>query len=105
MATHADVALRLLNDADAAERDALGMFGYTTNEVVLHTDESVLPGRAARAGLVERGHRRLRRPADQLTMTYYMNRLQRLDSEHALLHVGQPGRPASPTSRSSCRGR
>ena len=81
MATHADVTLSLLGDADAAEREALGMFEYTTNDVVLHTDETMLPRRGkARGGwnvdTVDCG-----RPGDQLTMTYYMNRLQRIDSD------------------------
>jgi predicted NAD/FAD-binding protein len=50
MATHADDALRLLHDPTADERRILGVFAYTTNEAVLHTDARFLPrARAARA--------------------------------------------------------
>ena len=77
IATHADQALRLLEDPSPSEERTLGAFGYTSNETVLHTDSSHLPAtRAARASwnyrLGDDG-----RP----TVTYYLNRLQRLDSE------------------------
>jgi predicted NAD/FAD-binding protein len=50
VATHADQALRLLEDATPAQRRVLGAFGYSRNETVLHTDGSVLPrAKGARA--------------------------------------------------------
>ena len=77
VATHADQALRLLEDPSDGERRVLGAFEYTTNEAILHTDSSQLPKtQAARASwnyrLGDDG-----RP----TMTYYLNRLQTLDGD------------------------
>lgn len=45
LACHSDQALALLADADAAERDILGAIRYQPNDVVLHTDRSLLPRR------------------------------------------------------------
>lgn len=43
MACHSDQALALLADASAEERAILGAISYQENEVVLHTDASLLP--------------------------------------------------------------
>ena len=44
-ACHSDQALALLGDATNAERDALSAIPYQENDVVLHTDHSLLPRR------------------------------------------------------------
>jgi predicted NAD/FAD-binding protein len=91
MATHADVSLSLLNDADAAERGALGLFDYTTNEVVLHTDESLLPHHRRARGSWNVETADCREPARQLVMSYWMNNLQRLDTPVQYLTSVNPG--------------
>jgi len=45
LACHSDQALALLTDALGPEREILGQIRYQRNEVVLHTDTSVLPSR------------------------------------------------------------
>jgi predicted NAD/FAD-binding protein len=77
LATHADDALALLEDPSEDERRVLGAFEYTRNEAVLHTDASYLP-RAPRA----RASWNYRLGDDgRPTITYHLNRLQRLEAE------------------------
>ncbi|HXZ07219.1 MAG TPA: FAD-dependent oxidoreductase, partial [Paraburkholderia sp.] len=45
LATHAPTSLRLLDDADGAERGILGAVRYQPNVAVLHTDTALLPRR------------------------------------------------------------
>jgi predicted NAD/FAD-binding protein len=78
VATHSDQALRLLADPTPAEREILAAIPYQQNEVVLHTDDSVLP-RSPRA----RGGWNVlvpRRERGRVSVTYDMNRLQGLDA-------------------------
>ena len=77
VATHADQALRLLEAPSAEEARLLGTFGYTRNDVTLHTDPSQLPStQAARASWNYRMG-----DDGRPTVTYYLNRLQRLEAE------------------------
>jgi len=70
---HGDDALSLLDDATAAEREILGPVRYQANDVVLHTDTSLLP-RSRRAWASWNYH--VRPDRDLATLTYDLNRLQ-----------------------------
>jgi predicted NAD/FAD-binding protein len=80
LATHSDQALRLLTDPSDDEREILGSIGYKPNDTVLHRDSGLLPpNRRAWASwncFVPKN------PVDGVTITYNMNMLQGLETEH-----------------------
>jgi uncharacterized protein len=78
IACHADDALALLADPSERERALLGAFPYQRNETVLHTDGSLLPRR--RAARQSWNFHLFAEPRPRTSVTYYMNRLQRLDA-------------------------
>lgn len=77
-ACHSDQALQLLADPTRAEVEVLGAIPYTRNEVVLHTDDRLLPRsrKTWSSWNVSLGQR----PTDKPALTYNMNILQGLQS-------------------------
>ena len=78
LACHAPQALAMLEAPTVAERDVLAAFPYAANEVLLHTDTSVLPRRPlARAAW---NYHLLADRQEPVALTYDMNILQSLDA-------------------------
>jgi predicted NAD/FAD-binding protein len=84
IASHSDQALSVLKDSTQAEQTVLGNIAYQPNEVVLHTDISLLPKRQQTWSswnyrLVDDPERIKSIPP---VLTYNMNILQGLKSKH-----------------------
>jgi hypothetical protein len=78
LATHSDQALRLLRDPSDAEARALGAIRYQPNEAILHTDGGVLPRNPHARASWNVHLDDCRDRGALLSMTYSLNRLQRL---------------------------
>lgn len=90
VATHADDAADLLADATPEEKSDLSAIGYSDNPTWLHRDRSVLPdARAARASWNYR-LRSCHAEASSVLVSYWMNRLQRFDTDDDLLVTLNP---------------
>ena len=77
-ATHADQALRILQDATSQESEILGMFPYQSNEAIVHTDQRMLPHR--KRAWSSWNYHIPQDPELPVAVTYELNRLQRLDA-------------------------
>lgn len=80
LATHPDQALRLLADPTDEERRTLGAFHYSRNPTLLHTDTTLLPDSRGAAASWNYLMPSCAADADRVTVSYDMNRLQRLDA-------------------------
>ncbi len=83
LATHSDQALALLSDPDRGERETLEALRYQSNRAVLHTDASLLP--AEPRAWASWNYHRLEGEQNEATLTYYLNRLQGIDSTTPVL--------------------
>ena len=78
IAAHSDQALAMLADPSEAERAVLGRIGYQENQVVLHTDTSILPSK--RPAWASWNYLAPKQTSDRVVLTYNMNMLQGLDA-------------------------
>jgi len=76
IATHADQALGLLADPSDQEVTTLKEFGYSPNETVLHTDDSLLPEAAGARACWNYRMSSCTSTSEPPVVTYWMNRLQ-----------------------------
>ena len=81
IATHADQALAMLTDVDAAERAALSAIRFQPNHAILHADPSVMPRRRrCWSSWISRRDA----GAAGVGVTYWMNRLQNIPEDDPL---------------------
>ena len=95
MAAHADHSLALIQDASADERDILGSFQFQQNHAVLHSDAKLMPKRrgawAAWNYASNSSSKRSRvGNTNDLCLTYWMNRLQSIDTAYPLYETLNP---------------
>lgn len=93
IATHADEALAMLEDASPQERALLGAFRYTKNRAVLHTDQAFMPRReplwASWNYVGDAGEK-------ECVVTYWMNKLQRIRSREQIFLTLNPRTAPAP---------
>ena len=77
-ACHADQALSILGDPTRAEQEVLGALPFQPNDVVLHTDTTVLP--QSRRAWASWNYRVGDDPGAPAAVTYNMNKLQTLSA-------------------------
>jgi uncharacterized protein len=83
IASHSDQALAMLRDASPQEREVLAAIPYRRNDVVLHTDTSLLPRR--RLAWSAWNYHRLAGDNAGVAITYNMNLLQGLPTRQTFL--------------------
>lgn len=96
LATHADVALKLLQDADSDERRILGAFPFQTNETFIHTDPRLMPRRRKVWSSWNVVQSAMGSPTGvasdrPVSVTYWLNRLQSLKAERDVFVSLNPG--------------
>ena len=92
MASHADQTLAAIADPSDKEQNLLGSFRYSRNLAVLHTDQSFMPKR--RAVWSSWNYLGSKDAASEgVCVTYWMNRLQNVESEKPLFVTLNPPWP------------
>lgn len=101
LACHSSQSLRLLADADRDERAVLSAVPYQSNRAWLHTDTTLMPRRRAAWAAwnyLSNGDRE----APEVSVTYWLNRLQPLPFATPLLVSLNPLAPPAPDKVVAC---
>ncbi len=96
LACHADQALALLQQPTADEARLLGKFRYQPNRTLLHTDEALMPERRKVWSAWNYLSDDRTGGDSAVSVTYWMNRLQGLDTERDYLVSLNPLREPDP---------
>lgn len=93
IATHADQALALLDNASPDEHRVLGAFSYSRNDAVLHSDAGLMPRRrAVWSSWNHIGHHCSGGGQDTPAVSYWMNSLQGIPHDTPLFLTLNPPR-------------
>ncbi len=79
LACHSDQSLAMLSDATDEERNLLGAITYRPNRVYLHRDQRLMPRRKASWGAWNFLKDSADGGGEDVTLTYWMNKLQGID--------------------------
>ena len=95
MAGHADEMLPLIEDATDTEKELLSSFTFQPNEVILHSDPSLMPKR--KAAWAAWNYLTSKDENPNLSVTYWMNKLQSIDNRYPLFVTLNPFQAPAPS--------
>ncbi len=99
MSAHADTALALLENPSADEKRLLAPFAYELNEVYLHDDLALMPKRRRAWGTwTYAGEPEAPDGTKKTSITYYMNALQRIETDHPVFVTLNPANVPNKTN-------
>ncbi|MGY8985220.1 MAG: NAD(P)/FAD-dependent oxidoreductase [Sphingomonadales bacterium] len=95
VATHANTALQMLDQPNSVEKSILGAFKYSKNRAVLHSDKNFMPKRKnawSSWNYIQDNEEN----DDALSVTYWMNKLQHLNTKMPLFLTLNPSNEIEP---------
>jgi uncharacterized protein len=93
LACHSDQSLAMLSDASEEEKSILSAIQYRPNEVFLHRDTRLMPKRKAAWAAWNFLKESNDGPSGDVTLTYWMNKLQGIDPSRPLFVTLNPKEP------------
>ena len=94
-ACHGDIALRLIDEPTRAENHVLGEFQYSDNKVILHDDNRFMPKRR-HIWCSWNYNNAKKHERNETSITYWMNRLQPLQTKTDLFVTVNPNQSVDP---------